>query len=87
MILRMQATVQTVTANHATLSLDDGQQLTIPLRSLAASPQPGEVFVVSALPEAEASKQTEELARTLLNQLIADVPPPTQAERSDQRDA
>jgi hypothetical protein len=80
MILRIQATVQSLTASAAVLELEDGQVLTVSLRNLATRPAVGQVCTITVLPEAEAVLETEELARTLLNQLVADVPPPTSQE-------
>jgi len=52
------------------LTLDDGQTLQIPREELAPTAEPGTAFVLQVLPADEAALEKDELARTLLNQIL-----------------
>lgn len=72
MVKRFQATVTASTASTFSLELEDGQMLSVPVE--AGQPEVGESYVVTVMPDTEAKLERDELARTLLNQLIGDVP-------------
>lgn len=74
MLHRIQGTITTLENGTVALELEDGQVLTLPLRELQPRPQVGDAYVLTLLPEAEAALATDDLARTLLSQLIIDVP-------------
>jgi hypothetical protein len=69
MVHRIQGTITSLDNGSGTLELDDSQVLTIPLRDFQPRPQVGDTYVLHILPENEAR-----LNRTLLSQLITDVP-------------
>ena len=71
MILRKQATLDRFEGKQAILLLDSGQELAILKEELPGSKE-GMVFVLTLLPDHEASLEKEALARTLLNQILAD---------------
>lgn len=72
MILRKIATLTELSAKHAVLSLENGQQLSCLREELEPGLVEGMQFVVQIIPEAEAKLEQEALARTLLNQLLSD---------------
>jgi hypothetical protein len=74
MVHRIQGTITSLDNGSGTLELDDSQVLTIPLRDFQPRPQVGDTYVLHILPENEARLNIDELARTLLSQLITDVP-------------
>lgn len=79
MIYRNKATVSNVEGRQVTLKLEDGQVLVLQrddltggLKSLEITV--GQNFVLQLLPEEEAVLAQEDLARTLLNQILEDKP-------------
>jgi hypothetical protein len=69
MLVRKQATLDRFEGKQAILLIDGGQELRL-LRDDMGEVQPGQTFVIQILPEAEAALERDELARTLLNQII-----------------
>lgn len=78
MLHRLQGTVTAIENGTVAIQLEDGQVVTVPLRELTPPPQVGDPYVLTLLPVAEAVLETDDLARTLLSQLITDVPPANQ---------
>ncbi len=74
MLLRLQGIISTIENGTVAIALDDGQVLSVPARDLTPAPKAGDTYTLTVLPEAEARLQTDELARTLLSQLITNVP-------------
>lgn len=74
MMIRLRATVTSVTDSIAALTLDDGQVVTLSAKDATPVPQVGDEYELQLAPLAEARLTTEELARTILNQLLTDVP-------------
>lgn len=72
----MRAQVEKVVGKKAVLVLEDGQRLSVDKEALwpngiPADPQ-AEPFAIEILPESEAKMERDALARSLLNQLLAD---------------
>lgn len=78
MVHRIQATITATDNGNAALELEDGQVFTVPLRDLQSKPEVGSTYILTILPEAQAKLATDELARSLLSELIVDVPPANQ---------
>ena len=72
MIVRKAATLQEVKGKYAILALDGGQTLQLLRDELEPTAEPGTSFVLQILPESEAAMERDELARTLLNQILDD---------------
>ncbi|MCC2631333.1 MAG: hypothetical protein K0S20_32 [Patescibacteria group bacterium] len=70
MIVRKQATLDHFDGKQAVLLLENGQELCILKEELGAALSEGDIFTVQILPEQEAALEKNELARTLLNQLL-----------------
>ncbi len=64
-----------MTPANSVIELEDGQLITVPTQALNGITV-GDPYTCLVLPEAEAALDQAALARTLLNQLITDVPPP-----------
>jgi hypothetical protein len=62
--------IRSLTETHVMLSLEDGQELRVPLSTLEGSPKVGaEAYLIVALPGSEDAGR-QPLARDLLNQLL-----------------
>ena len=68
MIIRLHATLARFEGRKSVLVLDDGQELRFSREELGGTQ--GEEFVLEALPATEAALRREDLARTLLNQIL-----------------
>ena len=66
----LKVSVRSLTETHATLSLEDGQELRVPISALEGAPKMGaDVYLIIAVPGGEdAGRQS--IARDLLNQLL-----------------
>lgn len=74
MVTRLHGTVTSLEGNTVLIALEDEQIIKVSLQMLTPAPQVGDAYDLHLLPAAEAALVTEELARTMLNQLVADVP-------------
>ena len=72
MIVYKKAVLERFEGKVAILVLENGQELRILKADLAESATKGSPFVVQIAPEEEANLEREALARTLLNQILAD---------------
>lgn len=70
MLTRIQATFNGIEKGKAVFELQDGQKFQIPKQDLEPLPEEGSLFVVQVMPEKEANLNQNELAQTLLNQLL-----------------
>ncbi|MEZ0286867.1 MAG: hypothetical protein ACAH35_03460 [Candidatus Paceibacterota bacterium] len=77
MLLSLQGTITAIENLTAVLTLDDNQTIRFSLKEMDVRPQVGDTYVLHLLPESEAKLSTDELARSLLSQLIRDVPAET----------
>lgn len=71
MMIRKQATLDRFEGKQAVLLLDTGDEVHI-LKDELRNPKEGQVYVFQILPDDEATLEKEALARTLLNQILAD---------------
>ena len=71
MLIRKAATIDKIEGKQATLLLENGQELYILKEELGAAAV-GDQYVIQILPEAEAALQRDDLAKTLLNQILSD---------------
>ena len=71
MLVRKNATLDRFEGKQAVLLLENGQELLI-LKDELGSVKEGEVFSIQIQPDKEATLEKEELARTLLNQILND---------------
>ena len=72
MIVRRQASIEKVNGKQVVLALESGERLTVGREELEPTVEVGTAFVVQILPAAEAALDQQALARTLLNQILAD---------------
>lgn len=72
MLLRKSAVISELTAKHLTLTLENGQELKCLREELEPGAAEGAVYVVQIMPQNEAELTQQQLARTLLNQLLKD---------------
>ena len=70
MIVRKSATLTEIKGKYAILTLEGGQTLELPHEDLEPTVSTGTAFTIQILPEAEAAMEKDELARTLLNQIL-----------------
>jgi len=73
MLIRKRATIQQLTAKQVTLSLENGQQLTLARDELEPTVVEGGEYMVQIMPSAEAELAQTELSHLLLNQIFASV--------------
>lgn len=71
MLIRKTVTLDRFEGRFAVLKLENGHELTLPKDDFALVPE-GTVLVLEVLPEPEATLKKEDLARTLLNQILQD---------------
>lgn len=83
MVHRIQGTITTIANGTASVELEDGQVFTIPTRDVEPRPQVGDAYVLTFMSAAEAKLATDDLARSLLSQLIVDVPPANQTSQDE----
>ncbi len=70
MIIRKQATVDRLEGKQVVLVLENKQELVIAKDELGDIARPGDAFAVHILPADEAALNQEDLARSILNQLL-----------------
>jgi len=70
MIIRKQATLERFEGKQAILLVDGKQELSIFKEDLASDSRIGDSFTVQILPSSEAELHQQELARTILNQIL-----------------
>ena len=68
----LSATLIKVEHGMAVLSLGDGQELKVPKEQLQPLPEIGSPMSLKISPESEANLDKNELAKTILNQLLGD---------------
>ena len=74
MTIRIPATISAVSDQGVSFGLEGDQALMVPKTEFATLPQVGDTFSVLIMPEAEARLAQDDLARTILSQLIPNVP-------------
>ncbi len=70
MLTRIQVTFCGIEKGKAIFELSDGQKLHFPKAELEPLPEEGSAFSLQLMPEKEAALSQNELAQTLLNQLL-----------------
>lgn len=72
MLIQKQITFERWDGKQAVFQLDSGQEIALPKDDFSKDLPVGAVFMLKLLPEHEARLEQQELARTLLNQILAD---------------
>lgn len=72
MMVYKRATLERIQGKNITLKLENGQELTLSRDEFEPLPPIGTDYAIQIIPEVEASMQREELAYTLLNQILND---------------
>lgn len=70
MITRISAELQRIESGNAIFKLEDGQELLIPKGEAEPLAAIGTAYTIQVLPETEAKLSQDELAKTLLNQIM-----------------
>jgi hypothetical protein len=74
MVLCLSTTISAITDQGISLALEDGQAVMLAKDSIVPLPKVGDRYTMTIMTEEAARLDQEDLARTMLNQLIPDVP-------------
>jgi len=74
MIIYRSASLSRLEGKLAVFVLENGQEITVYKDELAGTAKEGAEFTLQLIPKAEADLEKDELARAILNQILADEP-------------